>query len=463
MKRTFIASTVVLGVGLSGLPAQTYEEARSEVRQDLREAKEELADLLAEISAERTPLATELEREQNEVQSLRAEASQASNLRDSRALALDSLESEIKVRQDEITYLNNLMSEYLRSFETRIDVSEIQYYDETLTEIRRALENPDTTTEEEFTALAKLVDTGLERTENLLGGKTFPGRAISPAGNEVPGKFGLFGPISWFAASSPEESGTIIATSSLDPKVVFVDPALSEAIMRVVNEGSGIVPLDPTLVNASAMAETETSLMERAAAGGIWIIPILFFAGLSILVAIFKALEIYSIKRPSADVVTQILNYLREGKEDEAMKYARTQPQPYGDMLVSVLENRNNDREMIDEAIYEQQIQVQPKLNRLLALIAVTAAVAPLLGLLGTVTGIIKTFNLITVFGTGDPRLLADGISEALITTEFGLLVAIPSLILHALLSRRAQSVLSNMERIGTSILNGLSRQTKTA
>ena len=92
----------------------------------------------------------------------------------------------------------------------------------------------------------------------------------------------------------------------------------------------------------------------------------------------------------------------------------------------------------------------------MLPLIQVTAATAPLLGLLGTVTGMIKTFRLITVFGTGDAKSLSTGISEALITTEFGLIVAIPAIILGAILSRKAKSVVASMEQTAVSFVNGV-------
>ena len=79
--------------------------------------------------------------------------------------------------------------------------------------------------------------------------------------------------------------------------------------------------------------------------------------------------------------------------------------------------------------------------------ILVSAAVAPLLGLLGTVTGMISTFDVITVFGTGDPKLLSGGISEALITTQLGLSVAIPTLLAGNLVSGWAEQIRSGMER----------------
>ena len=81
---------------------------------------------------------------------------------------------------------------------------------------------------------------------------------------------------------------------------------------------------------------------------------------------------------------------------------------------------------------------------------------ALLLGLLGTVTGMINTFKLITVFGTGDPKRLSSGISEALVTTEYGLIIAVPCLLLFALLSRKSKGILASMEQTAVGFINGL-------
>jgi biopolymer transport protein ExbB len=98
--------------------------------------------------------------------------------------------------------------------------------------------------------------------------------------------------------------------------------------------------------------------------------------------------------------------------------------------------------------MFEKMREAKFRLNRLLPFIAVTAACAPLLGLLGTVTGIISTFKLMTVFGSGDVKMLSSGISEALITTEFGLYIAIPSVLIHSFLSRKAKGLGEKMEQI---------------
>jgi biopolymer transport protein ExbB len=110
----------------------------------------------------------------------------------------------------------------------------------------------------------------------------------------------------------------------------------------------------------------------------------------------------------------------------------------------------------VEEAIEEAAVRVLPRLERFLSAIAALAAVAPLLGLLGTVTGMISTFDVITLFGTGDPRLLSGGISEALITTQVGLIIAVPLLLIHRILSGAVERRVSAMETLGVGLVNAL-------
>ena len=126
-------------------------------------------------------------------------------------------------------------------------------------------------------------------------------------------------------------------------------------------------------------------------------------------------------------------------------------------ILLKGIKNHHLPKELLEEILFEDLLEEKPKLERGLSFISVTAAVAPLLGLLGTVTGMINTFKLITLFGTGDAKSLSSGISEALITTEFGLVVAIPSLLLSAFLSRKANSMIAKMEKTSIIFVNGVS------
>lgn len=131
---------------------------------------------------------------------------------------------------------------------------------------------------------------------------------------------------------------------------------------------------------------------------------------------------------------------------------------PVGRMLESAADHLDEPRELLEELFYEKVLESRLALEKYLPFIAISAASAPLLGLLGTVTGIINTFKLITVFGSGDVKTLSGGISEALITTEFGLIVAIPSLLIHAFLSRKARVVLGHMEKAAVAFVNQIGK-----
>ena len=131
---------------------------------------------------------------------------------------------------------------------------------------------------------------------------------------------------------------------------------------------------------------------------------------------------------------------------------------PAGEMLSAGIEHIQEPRDLVEEIMYEKILAAKLKLQSFLPFVAISASSAPLLGLLGTVTGIINTFKLITIFGSGDVKTLSGGISEALITTEFGLIVAIPSLLFHAFLSRKARGMLDQMEKAAVSLINQLTK-----
>jgi biopolymer transport protein ExbB len=120
---------------------------------------------------------------------------------------------------------------------------------------------------------------------------------------------------------------------------------------------------------------------------------------------------------------------------------------------------RDEDRETLESTLQESILHELPRIQRGIAILAVLGAVAPLLGLLGTVTGMIDTFRVITMFGTSDPKLMSGGISEALITTELGLAVAIPIMLLHTWLSRRTDHLIGDMEEKAVQLTNIVQKQ----
>ena len=126
---------------------------------------------------------------------------------------------------------------------------------------------------------------------------------------------------------------------------------------------------------------------------------------------------------------------------------------PLGRILTVFYDNKEADTETLELKIDESILRETPPLQRGLASIKILAVVAPLLGLLGTVTGMIQTFQMITLFGTGDPRLMADGISQALITTVLGLVVAIPLILLHSVVSSKSKQSINILDEQGAGLI----------
>ncbi|MGJ3242800.1 MAG: MotA/TolQ/ExbB proton channel family protein [Opitutales bacterium] len=459
MKRYLFPILAVLATLLPA-GAQSIASAKNQVDAELKAALDELAGLRAEIREEKIPLAKRLNEVEAEAQTKRRQVERALRAKDSSTRSLIDLQNEIEAVEESITFMNNQLNDFARKFQATINIAEKQLYEEEIDAVIENIEDSEMSDEEKFEKQFGLVSTALERVEDVLSGKTFTGKAIVPGGTEKTGTLILFGPSSYFASSESPVAGIIDPKQPLRPRVLVLGE--NEAGIRAVaEEGTGSLPFDPTLNDAFELEVNETTLWDEIKAGGVWIWPIIVFFVLSILTAIFKFFEIYAVKTPSDNVLQQVLTYINDGQKDEAMKYVKKVPGPFGRLLQDAVAYSGEDKELIEEVLYERMLETQPTLERLLPFIAVTAATAPLLGLLGTVTGMINTFQQITLFGTSDASKLAGGISEALVTTKFGLIAAIPALILHALLSRKAQGVLAAMEKFSAGFVNGLSTAKK--
>ena len=126
---------------------------------------------------------------------------------------------------------------------------------------------------------------------------------------------------------------------------------------------------------------------------------------------------------------------------------------PLGRVLAAYHDNRTTDVESLQLKLDQAILADVPGLERGLSTIRVLSAVAPLLGLLGTVVGMIATFQAITLFGTGDPKLMADGISQALVTTVLGLVVAVPLVLIHSMLAGRSRRLIQMLEQQSTGLV----------
>ncbi len=299
-----------------------------------------------------------------------------------------------------------------------------------------------------------VLDASIGRLESLLGGSSVEGEAANKKGNVSQGTLAAFGPVSYFLSDKGSSGGELIDNPSGSiPHYVEGD---AQSIADLVNGKSVNIQIDTTGGNARALEELRGGPMGLIRKGGLWIWPIMLLALLSTIFGVYKLAQFARFREPTDAWVTAMLAALRTKDSDKALQIAGERSHPAGAVMVKLVETSEESPDLVEETLYEQLMGVQAKVSTLLPVIAITAATAPLLGLLGTVSGMISTFNLITLFGSGDPKPLAGGISEALITTLFGLVVAIPALIIHAFLSRRAQGIVQTTERLGLSFVNGL-------
>ncbi len=195
---------------------------------------------------------------------------------------------------------------------------------------------------------------------------------------------------------------------------------------------------DPTLGGVLNSLVARPNLTERIQQGGLvgYLIIALGIIGVLIALERMVALGIASRK-----VTVQLA------------KDAATKDNALGRVLGVYDDNRNVDTETLELKMSEAIFKETPALNRGLLFIKIISVVAPLMGLLGTVTGMIQTFQAITLYGTGDPKLMAGGISQALVTTVLGLTVAIPTVLLHTLVSGRSKRILQVLQEQSAGII----------
>lgn len=442
---------------LLAVSGQDFDQAAKSSKLDLDKALAEFAEFQQQMADQKIPLAKKLAALEDEIQSKRREAERAQRLRDNRELDLKSLDAEVKARKDEYSYLSSLLGEYVRSFETRIHISEVQRYQSLIDEAKLVSEDVNLEPADKFARQVEVVKASLARLQESLGGVRFPGAALAPSGVLEQGDFALFGPVALFASRQGDAAGIAeLQMGSPEPTVIPIGEGAVPDIQALTRTGSGNLPLDATMGNALKIASIEEGFVDHLMKGGPVMIPILLLGTTAFLVGLVKYIQISLIHSARPRDLQTILESLRRGDKPAAKAQASGIKGPAGEMLLTAISHADDDRELIEEVLYEKMLHTKPRLERLLPFIALTAACAPLLGLLGTVTGMINTFNLITIFGTGDPKMLSSGISEALITTEYGLKIAIPALLVHALISRKTKGIMAGMEQTAVGFINGI-------
>jgi biopolymer transport protein ExbB len=215
------------------------------------------------------------------------------------------------------------------------------------------------------------------------------------------------------------------------------------------------VPMDISRGGALSQLTHSLSIWQQITKGGPLAWPILVILALGIIIVIERMIFLFS-NRIDADGFTRRIETMAVEQNWQACKEecARLIGKPVARVVAAGLACCQLQREVMENALQEAILKEVPPMERFLSTLGMLAAIAPLLGLLGTVTGMIDTFQVITQHGTGDSRMMSGGISVALVTTMLGLSVAIPIMLAHTLISREVDNRIAQMEEKAMAILN---------
>ncbi|GGI95104.1 MotA/TolQ/ExbB proton channel family protein [Halopseudomonas pertucinogena] len=204
-------------------------------------------------------------------------------------------------------------------------------------------------------------------------------------------------------------------------------------------------------------------MWELIKAGGWLMLPIILSSVVAAAIVLERLWTLRSARVAPPNLVGQAWRWIKEGQLDANRLKSLRADSPLGEVLAAGLANARHGREVMKEAIQEAASKVIHELERYLSTLGTIAAVSPLLGLLGTVIGMIDVFNAVMLQGTGNTAVLAGGISKALITTAAGLTVAIPALFFHRFLVRRVDELVVAMEQEATRLVEVVQGQREPA
>ncbi len=461
MKTTAFQHTLValLGLCLLAAPAiaDDFAGAQKGIDAKLEASLEELAKVRARVDAEKLPLSRAVSSIEKQVLELRQKEASLRREFDQSSKRLTTLRKQADSLRDQEVFIDGRLKEFARDFESRIDISEIPRFEEITGAARLADKNANLDVVGKRETQLAVLDAALERLKEQLGGHVYEGEALSPDGLLTEGRFIALGPTVFFATGDGEVAGLVeTQLNAADPVVAALPPEHTPGLVALASGQVGALPFDATLGKALKKEKAKKTLAQYVADGGAVGYVIIGLGAAALLLFAFKTFEITSFRVAQPDQVDRVLRELERGSMEGALKRAKEVRGLAGEMLATGVEHATEKRGAIEELLFEKILSVRPRLERFLPFLAITAAASPLLGLLGTVIGMIKTFQLITIFGTGDAKSLSSGISEALVTTALGLIVAIPTLIGHGALARMAKAKLGTLEQLSAAFVNGL-------
>ena len=432
-------------------PVDILSSASAKAQADLESALKELTATREKIASEKLPLSKKLSQAEDDLALARKELDSAQRARDMKNLDQSSLKAEIKQREEENTYMLNLLNEFGRNFgEKGIHISERAAHREKLDLAKAAHESTTAAHEEKYKASFRIVDAALSRIGDLLGGHAYAGVALDSKGGLVEGKFAQIGPMVLFSSADGSTAGW--ASEAKGSKETVLKGAehskiFGPAFASLMAGGESVIASDFTMGQALRNYGNKNSIIRTFIHGGPIMWPLLFAAIVAAVVSLERTLFIVSEKRrQNPEQVEKIFSLVESGNQPAAIQVANGSTDFVARVLGFALANANLS---ISQAISKASAVELKRFSRGLPILDTIITAAPLLGLLGTVTGMMNTFSMMGGDELGAPAAITGGIAEGLIATAFGLLIAITCLFPNNYLNARIESAQHEMEDAG--------------
>ena len=433
------------------LRAQPLDQALANAAADYRgrvtRAADELTRIRARIGAEKMPLLEQMRAAQDRVITAESEATRLETRREDATEQRRKLLLELDSIRKTTSYVSTLAHDGLKTAGDGLAPGEDQLVGEQVRTLQTQLDEAEVGTRGR-TAL-DAADFLLARTERALGGYRAEGRALIGETSEVlPGTFAYVGPETFFR---PERGGAPGVVRPREGAKYPVSYSLgiwrAEEADRFFAGQPGMIAADASGGKALRLRETTGSLLDHVRKGGLVAFGIIGVGIIALLMILQKVRDLGRMAVDPPATVEPVLRLVASGSHAEARTAAQTLRRTTRELFLVGLNHADQPAPILEERLQAVLLEQRLRYERRLPLLAVIATAAPLMGLLGTVVGMVKTFALITVFGTGNAGKLSSGISEVLIATELGLIVAIPTLVTHGFLAHRIQRNLSQLER----------------
>lgn len=425
------------------------DQVATAANRDLGAAIAELTSVRQKIADERLPLAQRLSRAEAAIRDAKDRAAQVSRELDTKTLELANVRALLKNNGQEATYVRSLLDEYFRNFEQVVTPAEAPLYQASLQRAVHAHEGTDVKAAAAFLTQLGFVKETVERLRKSQGGTAFKGRAVDPEGNVKDGTFTVVGPMAVFGAADGTSAGVVTRKKpSNEPAVVpLKQKGLTRAIQELTASGRGFIPVDPTLGGALNRLLHDNSVTYYFKKGGPIMWPILgcLIVALAVVIERLVFLQVEASRR-NARALEKFFEDVGLGVFDVAAGIARKSRDYVARAVGYALEHRGPTYE---QALHKAVATEMHRYTRGMVVLDTIITAAPLLGLLGTVTGMMASFGLLGEGELGAPTAITGGIAEALIATACGLGIAILCLFPYNFLNRRAELARHELEDAG--------------